>query len=481
LLEFAASERLDRANSLKGAEDMPTPMPPTVVAPVDVVAYVLAALAIILLAARLVGTLFEKLGQPRVVGEIIAGILIGPTILGGALAKAPLPGVPGVAGRGLVDDLFPLQAFSFLNLIGQVALVFYMFLVGVELDQRLLKGKGRQMLIVALAVTLVPVGLGFICGAVLSGATWKPEGVSSTAFSLFMGAGVSVTAFPVMARILQEKELLASPLGAVGVGAAAIVTVIMFLIIAAASASAKGSGAVSGVGTKLLLVVGLILVLVVIVRPALEFLTRGWDESAPLPGNLLAGLLIGALITGLATDRILGAGLVGGFFFGMVVPARPGLAEQVIARMSDAVILFFLPVFLAVSGLRTDLTLINGAVLAGSALFITAMIVGKLGVGYAAGRAVGLSSKESATLGALMNCRGLLILVVALIGLQLGVITPQTQIVFVLGAIVTTMMTGPLVDLFLPREEVRRATLELSVAELSEGRRRASGTAIIAR
>lgn len=462
---------------------MPTPMPPEVIAPADVVAYVLAALAIILIAARAVGTVFEKIGQPRVVGEIIAGILIGPTILGGALAKAPLPGVPGVAGSGLVNDLFPLQAFSFLNLIGQVALVFYMFLVGVELDQRFLRGRGRQMLIVAIAVTAVPLGLGFLCGALLDGATWRPDGISSTAFSLFMGAGLSVTAFPVMARILQEKQMLGTSLGAVGVGSAAIVTVIMFLIIAAASASAKGSGAVSGAGTKLLLVLGLSVVLAVVVRPVLHYLTRGWEEDGPLPGNLLAGLLIGALATGLATDRILGAALVGGFLFGMVVPARPGLAEAIIARMTDAVILFFLPVFLAVSGLRTDLTLINGTVLVGSALFVTLMIVGKLVVGYLAGRAVGLDSKEAGTLGALLNCRGLLILVVALIGLQLGVITPQTQVVFVIGAIVTTMMTGPLVDLFLPKD-VRKATLAttaLSVEDLADGRRVESGTARIAR
>lgn len=456
-------------------------MPPEVIAPADVVAYVFAALAIILIAARLVGEVFERLGQPRVVGEIVAGLLIGPTVLGGTLAKAPLPGMPGTAGQGLVDDLFPLQVFSFLNLIGQVALVFYMFLVGIELDQRLLKGKGRQMLIVALAVTLVPLGLGFVCGALLDSATWKPEGVSTTAFSLFLGAGLSVTAFPVMARILQEKELLASSLGAVGVGSAAIVTVIMFLIIAAASATAKGSGAVSGVGMKILLVLALIAVLMLVARPVMTYLTRDWKETDRLPGNLLAGLLIGALATGLATDRILGAGLVGGFLFGLAVPARPGLAQAVIARMSDAVILFFLPVFLAVSGLRTDLTLINEGLLTGIALFLVLMIFSKLVVGYAAGRAVGLSRNEAGTLGALMNCRGLLILVVALIGLQLGVITPQTQVVFVIGAIVTTMMTGPLVDLFLPREVVRRATMELTMDDIQEGQRRASGTATIGR
>lgn len=456
-------------------------MTPEVIAPADVVAYVLAALAIILIAARLVGEVFERIGQPRVVGEIVAGILIGPTLLGGAIATAPLPGVPGVAGTGLVNDLFPLQAFSFLNLIGQVALVFYMFLVGIELDQRLLKGKGRQMLTVALAVTIVPVALGFLGGALLGSTTWKPAGVSSTAFGLFLGAALSVTAFPVMARILQEKEMLATPLGAVGVGSAAIVTVIMFLIIAAASASAKGSGAVSGVGTKLLLLLGLIAVLVVVVRPALDLVTRGWKDDGKIPGNLLAGLIVGALATGLATDRILGAGLVGGFLFGMVVPVRPGLAEGVIARMTDAVILFFLPVFLAVSGLRTDLGLLNTGLIGGILLFVALMIIAKLGVGFAAGRAVGLNNRDAGTLGALMNCRGLLILVVALIGLQLGVITPQMQIVFVIGAIVTTMMTGPLVDLFISKEEIRRATMETTLEELEEARRRATGTAVIGR
>lgn len=457
------------------------PAPPEVIAPADVVAHVFAALVIIIVAARIVGTVFEKIGQPRVVGEIIAGILIGPSVLGGALAKAPLPGKPGVAGEGLVDDLFPLQAFAFLNLIGQVALVFYMFLVGVELDKRLLRGRGRQMSIVALAVTLVPAAGGFVCGALLDSATWKPEGVSTTTFSLFMGAGLATTAFPVMARILQERGMLGSSMGAVGVGSAALVTVLMFLLIAAASASAKGSGVVSGVATKFLLLLALMAVLAVVVRPVLAFALRSFTREGGLDGNVLALLLAGALATGLATDRILGVGLVGGFLFGMAVPAKDGLAEAVIARLSDAVILFFLPVFLAVSGLRTDITLLSGELIGGLALFLALMIVGKLGVGYVAGRAVGLRTNEAAAIGALLNCRGLLILVVALIGLQLGVITPETQVVFVIGAIVTTMMTGPLVGRFLPDEEVRRATAELSSDDLAEGRRTASGTAIIAR
>src|SRR5258708_14986088 len=181
--------------------------------------------------------------QPRVVGEIIAGMLVGPTVLGGHLATAALPGKPGVDGEGLTNALYPVQAFAFLNLVGQIALVFFMFLVGLELDQRLLKGRLRQILVMSIAVVAVPVAFGFVVGGVLNDATWRPAGIDSTTFSLLMGAGLSVTAFPVMARILQEKGLIATPMGAIGVGAAAVVTLLMVLVIAAASAPAQGSGA----------------------------------------------------------------------------------------------------------------------------------------------------------------------------------------------------------------------------------------------
>jgi Kef-type K+ transport system membrane component KefB len=442
------------------------PKPP-VLAPPDVLAYVLADLAIILVAARIVGGIFAKLKQPRVVGEIIAGILIGPTVLGGHLASAALPTKAAVNGIGLTNRLYPLQAFSFLNLIGQVALVFYMFLVGLELDQRLLKGKGRQILTMAVAVVGVPVALGFLVGNVLTSVQWRPAGVSMTTFSLFMGAGLSVTAFPVMARILQEKGLMASPMGAVGVGAAAVVTVLMFLVIAAASAAAKGSGLLNTVGPKFLLTLALIAGLMLIGRPIMTFLTRAYEPGKPLDG-VMAPMLFLALATGLAADRIGISALVGGFLFGLVVPNRPGMGEAVIERFQPAVVLFFLPVFLAVSGLRTDLRVLSGELVPGLLLFLGLMVVGKWGVGWIAGRAVGLRNDEANLIGVLLNCRGLLILVVALIGLQLGIITPAMQAVFVIGAIVTTLMTGPLVDVFLPEEAVPK-----------EADRRTSGVALL--
>jgi Kef-type K+ transport system membrane component KefB len=443
------------------------PAAPEVLAPADVVAYVLLDLAIILTAARLVGGLFVRFGQPRVVGEIIAGILIGPTVLGGTLASPATPSAPAAAGSGLVDQIYPLQAFSFLSLIGQIALVLYMFLVGLELDQRLLKGKGRQISVMALAVVAVPMGLAFASGAFFDQPAWKAEGVSTITLILFLGAALAVTAFPVMARILQEKGLMATEMGAVGVGSAAVVTVLMFLVIAAASASAAGSGVVSGVGIKFGLVLALWAALLLLVRPVMGWIVRRWEPGQPV-GNIIAITLIGALLTALATDRIIGVGLVGGFLFGTAVPASQELVETIVDRLEDAVVVFFLPIFLAVSGLRTDLKTITLELVPGLLVFLVLMIVGKWGAGFLAGRAVGLRGNQANALGVLLNCRGLLILVVGLIGLQLGVITTGMQGVFVIGAIVTTLMTGPLVDVFLRREEVSL-----------EARRRSSGVAVI--
>jgi Kef-type K+ transport system membrane component KefB len=177
-----------------------------------------------------------------------------------------------------------------------------------------------------------------------------------------------------------------------------------------------------------------------------------------------------ALLSGLAADRIGISALVGGFLFGAAVPASERLSQAVIEKMTTAVVIFFLPVFLAVSGLRTNFRLLEVDLFAGILLFIALMIIGKWGVGYVTGRALGLQGHQANTLGVLLNCRGLLILVVALIGLQLGVITPEMQLVFVIGAIVTTLMTGPLVDRFVRPEEARVP---------AEVDRRASGVALL--
>ena len=440
------------------------PNPPEALAGAEVIAYVLADLAIILIAARIVGGVFAKLGQPRVVGEIIAGILIGPTVLGGQLAKGAVTALdkPAVDGSGLTNDLYPLQAFSFLNLIGLLTLIFFMFLVGLEVQQRFLRGKERQILVVAMAVLIVPVALGFLVGAILDEpGKWKVAvtdqgvAVSATTHALFLGAALAVTAFPVMARILQEKRQLASPMGGIGVGAAAVVTPLMFLVLAGASASAKGQGVSSTIAIKLVLAVGLVIVLFAVVRPLLnELIKRRFKAGAPLDGELFAMLLVGAVLTGLAADRIGIHSLNGGFLFGAAVPQVAGLGKAVIDRLQQFVVVFLIPIFLAVSGLQTDLTVLGTEHIVGILVFVAAMIAGKWFVGAGAAKAVGLNWQESNAIGVLMNCRGLMILVVALVGKQAGVITDPMQGAFVIGAIVTTLMTGPLVDVFLPAEEV---------------------------
>ena len=435
-----------------------SPKPETIPGP-DVLAYILIDLAIILIAARLVGALFVRFRQPRVAGEIVAGILIGPTVLGGHLARAEVTQTTdkseAIVGHGLVNDIFPLQSFTFLNFIGTLTLVFFMFLVGLEVQQRFLKGKGPQIVVVALAVVIVPVALGFVFNALFSGSEYKPPALSDGTQGLVLGAALAVTAFPVMARILQEKRQIATPLGAIGVGAAAVVTPLMFLVLAGAAASAKGQGAPDAIGTRLVLALVFAGVCFFVLRPLMSrVLLRDFDQTKPLSGDIMAVLIGGALVGGLAGDRIGIHALNGAFIFGAAVPQIEGLGKAVIDRMGEFVIVFMIPIFLAVAGLQTDFRVLTWDLVPGILVFLAFMIAGKWLVGAAAGRAVGLNAKEANTIGVLMNCRGLMILVVAIVASQFGGITPEMRVVFALGAIVTTMMTGPLVDLFLPKEDV---------------------------
>lgn len=420
----------------------------------DVVVYVLGALAVILVMARIVGGIFVRLNQPRIVGEMVAGILIGPTVLGGHLATAANTdaGLPAVDGDGLVNSLYPLQSFSFLEMIGTLTLVLYMFLVGLEVDQKLLRGKGAQIVTVSLAVILVPVGLGFVVGPVLdTPGTWAVEGVSPTTHALIVGAGLAVTAFPVMARILQEKSLMASPMGAVGVGASALVTPLMFLVVAGAEASAAGDDVAVAVGLRLVYAFVFAAVMFAAVRPALAwFIRRRFRADGELDTDLLAVLVIGALAGGVVGDQIGIHSLNGAFIFGAAVPQIDGLGRAIIDKMSVFVVTVMIPVFLAVSGLQTDLRMLEFVLIPGVVLFVSAMVVGKWVAGAAVGRLVGMSWNDANAIGVLLNCRGLMILVAALAGLRAGVLGPAMQICFVIGAIVTTLMTGPLVDRFIP-------------------------------
>ncbi len=429
----------------------------------QLLAFLLLDLVIILVVARLVGSFALRLGQPRVVGEIVGGVLLGPTLLGATIYTWGSPfeflhcdrslgqGVPGASGvsPSITSCVFPPQAQSVLSLFGQLALLLFMFLVGLELNLDQLKGKGRAVATLSVGSIGVPLALGFVLGPILFDRFAGSGNPSSTAFSLFVGAMLSVTAFPVMARILQEKGLITTDMGASGVAAAAVVTIGMFLLLSIA----QGVASNASLGSMLLRVLGTVVLLVVLmgaVRPALAWMARSYQAGGPLTPDLFAVCVIVTLATSFAAHQIGINVIVGGFLAGIAMPVRGRLFKELAPRLNDVVIVFLLPIFLAFSGLRTDFTKLGLADVPYLILFVLVGVVAKWGGGALFARLGGLSWREGNLLGILMNCRGLLVLVVALIAFQSNAITAQLQVGGVLMALVTTIMTGPLIDVFLP-------------------------------
>jgi Kef-type K+ transport system membrane component KefB len=445
-----------------------------------VLAFVLFGIALILLAARLVGGLFARIGQPRVVGEIVAGILLGPTFLGPTLlgwdtpwtflrceaALAALGAAPSVS-----SCLFPPQSQAVLGVIGQIGLTLYIFLVGLEVDWDALKGKLPTIALVATGSVGIPIAGAFALLPLLYDARFvaafgEVGQPSRGAFALMTGAMLSVTAFPVMARILQERGMTASPLGVIGVAAAAAVTVLMFMVVSAASGLAAGAQPVELV-LRLAAAIGYIAVMFVVVRPVLRRLgdryeqhsarlgrTDGllWSEreagvGGPLTTEMFAAIMVLVFVSA-GVAHVLGLTvIVGGFLAGVVLPVRGPLIRDMTVELFDLVAVVLLPIFLAFSGLQTDFTRLQAAALPGIAIFLLAGILTKWGGGAIVGRAAGLSWREGNVLGVLLNCRGLLVLVVGLIAVQQNVITGSLQIGAVVMALVTTAMTGPLFDI----------------------------------
>lgn len=432
--------------------------------PDQVLGFVLLDIAIILIVARSVGLLAKRLGQPTVVGEIVGGILLGPTLLGRTVFAWDRPwsflhcdaalratsGAPSISAC-----FFPPQSRSMLSVLGQIALVLFMFLVGLELDWDLLRGKGRSIAIVSLGAVAIPIGLGFAIGPGLYQEAFvagfgTPEAPSKLSFTLFIAAMLSVTAFPVMARILQEKGLISAPLGSIGIAAAAVVTVLMFLTVAVAAGIGGKSGP-SNVGVKFVLAAAFIAALFGVIRPALMPLGRRYETSGGLTSGVFAAVLAMVFVSAYVAHQIGINVIVGGFLAGVILPARQALFRDMAARLSDLTAVILLPIFLAFSGLNTDFTKVALGHLPGIALFLGAGVAGKWLGGAVAARVGGLSWAQGNVLGILLNCRGLLVLVVALIGFTQNVISAPMQVGGVLMALVTTIMTGPLVDAFLPR------------------------------
>ncbi len=392
-------------------------------------AYVLFDVFLIVVLARILGAAMGKIGQPRVVGEILAGVLLGPTLLGNDLSLA----------------IAPEPARAVIGTIATMALILFMFLAGTEYDRSIVRGRETQAGILAVLAVAVPALLAFPVAAVMHTPTFAGSGGEAfLPYALFLGAALAVTAFPVMAHILMERGELNSPIGGLGVATAAIMSVFMFLYLAFAAIVASASG-MAVLIRKLVLVALFVTASWLVIRPVVaRVLRRGFRHGTVSP-DALGIVFAGLILWGLLGDRLGIHAMVGAFLWGLMLPEDRELRKALADKVRDVALILFLPVFFAFSGFNTDLRLLTPALIPATILFVAAAVVGKF-LAVVPARAFGLSWNETGVLAALFNTRGLLALVAGLIGLQLEIITPATFTVFVVMSLATNLMTLPLLD-----------------------------------
>lgn len=398
----------------------------------DTLMHVLLALAVVIVTARAVGSLFAYLGQPAVIGEVLAGILLGPSLLGRVAPAASA-------------YLLPPQVAPFLGVLSQVGVVLYMFLVGLELDTKLMRSRSHATVTISHASIVVPFLLGSTL-ALLLYPTLSSSDVPFTVFALFCGVSMSVTAFPVLARILMDRGEHTSRLGVIALTCAAVDDVTAWCLLAFVVSVANtqvGGGLLTAV-----LSLAYIGVMFFLVRPAVRKLVRIQEQRGEMTRGALAIIFVGMLLSALATEYIGIHAIFGAFALGALVPSDSRVARDLINKLGDVVIVLLLPAFFAYTGMRTKLDLVSGVDQWVLCVLITVVAsVGKFGGSTLAARATGMRWGESASLGILMNTRGLMELVVLNIGLDLRVISPTLFAMLVIMALLTTMATTPVLNL----------------------------------
>jgi Kef-type K+ transport system membrane component KefB len=411
----------------------------------------LVQIIVILVAARVVGLLVRRIGQPQVVGEMLAGIALGPSLLG---AQAP----------ALAAALFPPNSLGFLNALSQIGLLVFMFLIGLELDPKVIRERGRSAIVISHASIVAPFLLGAILAIVLY-PTLSGREVTFTGFALFMGAAMSVTAFPVLARILTERRLLRTPIGAVAVACAAIDDITAWCILAAVVVIVRATGSHgSGAGVPLWVTIGgsgaFVVFMLTIGKRALRMLETRYAKQGRITQDTIAVLVLSLLASAWITERLGIHALFGAFLVGAVSPKSEGFVHGILERFEDTMVVLLLPLFFAFTGLRTEITLIDGVqgwLVCG--LVILVAIVGKVGGSMVAARATAMPWRDAAVIGVLLNTRGLMELVILNVGFDIGVISRELFAMMVLMALATTFMTTPLVTWLLGASASDRADL----------------------
>ncbi len=399
----------------------------------------LVQLIVMIGAARIGNTLLRRVGQPGVVGEIIAGLLLGPTLFGHYF--------PGTAQR-----LFAAQASPPIAIISQIGLIFLMFQIGMDFDFAHL-GRGRNaraVISVTAASMLVPFAAGVLFGR-LSAAALAP-GIDPTVYSLFCGVGLAITAVPILGRILGEYGLTRTAVGVVAISAAALNDVIGWVMLAAVSALAVASFSALHLTLQIVGLALLVLALRFLGRPLVRQLLRAMPpREGAVPVNLMALVICLMFLCALCTYQLGIFAIFGGFAAGLLFHHHPDFAGAWRRQVGRFVLVFFLPVFFTLTGLRTNVLGLGSDGLGWLALLLALAVFGKVLPVYTAGRLCGFDGPHAWILGALMNTRALMELIVLNIGLDLGFIPPRVFTLLVIMAIVTTLMTGPMLKVLLPR------------------------------
>lgn len=396
-------------------------------------AILLIQIVTIILVARMFGWAFKKIGQPAVIGEIIAGIVLGPSLF-------------GMYFPGFSATLFPAGSFDNLKILSQFGLIMFMFVVGMELDLKVLRTKAKDAVVISHASIIIPFALGLVLAYFIY-EIFAPANVRFISFGLFMGIALSITAFPVLARILQERGINKTRLGSVVITCAAADDITAWCILAIVIAIVKAGTFVSALYT-ILAAIAYVLLMIKVVRP---FLKRVGDLHAVrenLSKSVVAIFFLTLLLSSFATEAIGIHALFGAFMAGAIMPENTKFRSIFIEKVEDVALVLLLPIFFVYTGLRTEIGLLNDPYLwKVTGVIILVAVAGKFLGSAIAARFVGQKWKDSLIIGALMNTRGLMELVVLNIGYDLGVLTPQIFAMMVIMALATTMMTGPALDL----------------------------------
>jgi Kef-type K+ transport system membrane component KefB len=413
-------------------------------------AILLLQIVTIMMVAKLFGFICRKIGQPSVVGEIFAGILLGPSFLGMYYPE-------------FSTFLFPKESLGNLNFLSQIGLILFMFIVGMELDLKVLKNKAHDAVVISHASIIIPFALGMGLAYFIF-MNFAPKGVNFISFGLFMGIAMSITAFPVLARIVQEKGLTKTRLGAIAITCAAADDITAWCLLAAVIAVVKAGSFTSSIFI-IIMAVGYVFIMLNIVRPFLKKIGEKYSNKEGLSKPIVAIFFITLLLSSYATESIGIHALFGAFMAGVIMPSNVNFRNVFIEKVEDVSVVLLLPLFFVFTGLRTQIGLLNDPYLWKiCGVIILIAVTGKFLGSSLTARFVGQNWRDSLMIGALMNTRGLMELVVLNIGYDLGVLKPEIFAMMVIMALVTTFMTGPaifIIGKIFPKEKEENIPVDI--------------------